>query len=298
MSERKERAPKLGRGLAALYGDLPQENLAATSSKVVAVTLLKPGSFQPRQDVSEDALEELSASIRMHGVLQPILVRPDPARDGSFEIIAGERRWRAAQRAGLHEVPVHVREISDADALAAALIENLQRQDLNPIEEAEGLRRLGEEFGLAQEALATAVGKSRSHVANMLRLLTLPPSVQGDVRRGSLSAGHARALLMHADPAKAAMTVLSRGLNVRQTEALAKSADRTIVVAEPSGAHFETVSLERDLVARLGLKTKISFDGKGGQVVFTYRSLRSARRIASTSRRRRSPIATSRSCVG
>ena len=274
MSERKDRVSRLGRGLAALYGDMPQESSAAAATpRVMAVASLKPGPFQPRQDMPKDALDELSASIRAHGVLQPILVRPDPGVGGEFQIIAGERRWRAAQLAGLHEVPVHVREFDDADALAAALIENLQRQDLNPIEEAEGLRRLGQEFSLSQDALATSVGKSRSHVANMLRLLTLPSSVLSDVRRGALSAGHARALLMHADPAKAALTVLSRGLNVRQTEALSKTPDRMPRATEPSGAHFETASLERELTARLGLKTKISFDGRGGQVVLGYRSL-------------------------
>ena len=145
--------------------------------------------------------------------------------------------------------------------------------DLNPIEEAEGLRRLAEEFDLSQEVLATSIGKSRSHIANMLRLLTLPPSVQGDVRRGALSAGHARALLMHADPAKAAITVLARGLNVRQTEALAKSPEPRHVATEPSGAHFEVAALERSLTAHLGLKTKVTFDGRGGQVIFNYRSL-------------------------
>ena len=273
MSDRKERVSKLGRGLAALYGDLPPEATAATAPRLVAVTSLTPGPFQPRQHMSEEALGELSASIRMHGILQPILVRSDPGAQGSFQIIAGERRWRAAQLAGLHEVPVHLREFNDADALAAALIENLQRQDLNPIEEAEGLRRLGDEFGLSQDVLASSVGKSRSHVANMLRLLTLPETVQTDVRRGALTAGHARALLMHADPAKAAMTVLSRGLSVRQTEALAKTPDPSPRAAESSGAHFETASLERQLTARLGLKAKISFDGRGGQVVLGYRSL-------------------------
>ncbi len=274
MSERKERVSKLGRGLAALYGDLPQESTAAIQApRVVAVTSLKPGRFQPRQNMPQEALDELAASIRVHGVLQPLLIRPEPGVSGSFQIIAGERRWRAAQLAGLHEVPVHIREFSDADALAAALIENLQRQDLNPIEEAEGLRRLGDEFGLSQDVLANSVGKSRSHVANMLRLLTLPSSVQNDVRRGALTAGHARALLMHADPAKAALTVLSRGLNVRQTEALSKTPDRSPPATEPSGAHFETASLERELAAHLGLKTKISFDGRGGQVVLGYRSL-------------------------
>ncbi len=272
MSERKEKVSKLGRGLAALYGDLPQE-ITASAPRVVAVTSLKPGPFQPRQNIAEEALDELAASIRVHGVLQPLLVRPEPDTKGQFQIIAGERRWRAAQLAGLHEVPVHVREFNDADALAAALIENLQRQDLNPIEEAEGLRRLGEEFGLSQDVLANSVGKSRSHVANMLRLLTLPLSVQSDVRSGVLTAGHARALLMHADPAKAALTVLSRGLNVRQTEALSKTPDRSPPATEPSGAHFETTSLERKVSAHLGLKTKISFDGRGGQVVLAYRSL-------------------------
>lgn len=274
MNERKERVSKLGRGLAALYGDLPSETAnAGVSPRVVAVTSLKPGPFQPRQNMSDEALDELAASIRIHGILQPLLVRPEPADKGSFQIIAGERRWRAAQLAGLHEVPVHVRDFNDADALAAALIENLQRQDLNPIEEAEGLRRLGEEFELSQDILAISVGKSRSHVANMLRLLTLPVSVQSDVRRGFLTAGHARALLMHADPEKAALTVLSRGLNVRQTEALSKTPDRASAINEPSGAHFDTTSLERDLAARLGLKAKVSFDGRGGQLVLGYRSL-------------------------
>lgn len=274
MSERKERVPKLGRGLAALYGDLPQENAAAAvAPRSMSVSSLIPGPFQPRQAMSGEALDELAASIRTHGVLQPILVRTDPDDRGQFQIIAGERRWRAAQLAGLHEVPVHIREFSDSDALAAALIENLQRQDLNPIEEAEGLRRLGDEFGLSQETLASSVGKSRSHIANMLRLLTLPPTVQSDVRRGALTAGHARALLMHADPAKAALVVLSRGLNVRQTEALSKAPDRSPPAVDASGAHFETAALERDLSARLGLKTKISFDGRGGQVVLGYRSL-------------------------
>lgn len=273
MNDRKEKIPRLGRGLAALYGDAQAES---PPPRNVGVTHLAPGAFQPRRDMSEEALEELAASIKAHGILQPILVRPDPGQPGHFQIIAGERRWRAAQRAGLHEVPVHIRDLSDADAFAAALIENLQRQDLNPIEEAEGLRRLGEEFGLSQEVLATSVGKSRSHVANMLRLLTLPAPVQSDVRRGALSAGHARALLMHPDPAKAALQVLQRGLNVRQTEALAKPTrgrESQPVSMEPSGAHFEIAALERDLAGRLGLKAKITFDGRGGQVVLTYRSL-------------------------
>lgn len=274
MSDRKVRMPKLGRGLAALYGELAQEQTATPSTpRVVPVTSLVRGPFQPRQQVGEEALDELAASIRAHGVLQPLLVRPHPDLGDCFQIIAGERRWRAAQLAGLHDVPIHVLELSDADTLAAALIENLQRQDLNPIEEADGLRRLGTEFGLSQDALATTVGKSRSHVANMFRLLTLPVSVQSDVRRGALSAGHARALLMHADPERAAMTVLARGLNVRQTEALARTPTRSSGAHDGGGSDLNTISMERELSAHLGLRTKIVFDGKRGQVTLSYQSL-------------------------
>ena len=274
MSDRKERVPRLGRGLAALYGDAPDSPTnEGGQGQMVAVTFLTAGRFQPRQDLPEDTLEELATSIKAHGVLQPILVRPDPEHRGRFQIIAGERRWRAAQRAGLHEVPVHIRELGDADALAAALIENLQRQDLNAIEEAEGLRRLSDEFDTSQEVLAASIGKSRSHIANTLRLLALPVSVQADVRRGALSAGHARALLMHPDPAKAAMVVLARGLNVRQTEALAQPSTRSTPIDASTVAEFETVALERELTAKLGLKAKISFNGRGGQVVLGYRSL-------------------------
>jgi ParB family transcriptional regulator, chromosome partitioning protein len=274
MNERKDRAPRLGRGLAALYGDLPDHAAdGAATPQLISVTALAPGGFQPRQDMSPEGLDELASSIRVHGVLQPILVRPHPGRAGQFQIVAGERRWRAAQLAGLHEVPVHVRDLDEAAAVAAALIENLQRQDLNAMEEAEGLRRLADEFELSQDVLATNVGKSRSHIANMLRLLTLPASVQGDVRRGALSAGHARALLMHPDPAKAAMVVLARGLNVRQTEALARPSTPSAPIGEPTSAQFETAALERQLAARLGLRAKISFDGRGGQIVLGYRSL-------------------------
>ena len=274
MSERKERTPRLGRGLAALYGDLAQEgNDRLQAMRTALVTSLVRGPFQPRQDMGEEALDELATSIRAHGILQPILVRPHPEMVEHFQIIAGERRWRAAQLVGLHEVPIHILDLDDADAFAAALIENLQRQDLNPIEEAEGLRRLGTEFGLSQDVLATSVGKSRSHIANMFRLLTLPATVQSDVRRGALSAGHARALLMHADPERAAMTVLARGLSVRQTEALARVPHRPIRPQAPTAADLDTASLERKLSVHLGLTAKISFDGRRGQVVLSYQSL-------------------------
>ena len=274
MSERKERVPRLGRGLAALYGDLDQEGGEKPSpARAAPVTSLMRGPFQPRQDMGEEALDELATSIRAHGILQPILVRPHPEMVGHYQIIAGERRWRAAQLVGLHEVPIHILELDDADAFAVALIENLQRQDLNPIEEAEGLRRLGSEFGLSQDILATSVGKSRSHIANMFRLLTLPATVQSDVRRGALSAGHARALLMHADPERAAMTVLARGLSVRQTEALARAPSRPVRTQVSSGADLDTASLERKLSAHLGLTAKINFDGQRGQIVLSYQSL-------------------------
>ncbi len=183
------------------------------------------------------AMNELVESIKSRGILQPILARRHPKTAGRYQIIAGERRWRAAQTAGLHEVPVLVRELSDQDAMAASLVENLQRQDLNPIEEAEGFTRLIEEFGLTQEQLGAAVGKSRSHIANTIRLLQLPDSVRTEVQAGTLSAGHARALLAHANPEEAARQVIANGLNVRQTEALATNRVR------PSGTAADKMLL-------------------------------------------------------
>ena len=261
-------APRLGRGLAALLGEtgLPRPGAPRT---VLPVTALEPGPFQPRVTMDPAALADLTDSIRRQGVLQPILVRPTPETDGQYQIIAGERRWRAAQAAGLHEVPVLVRPFSDRDAMAAALVENLQRQDLDAIEEAEGYRRLTAEFGLTQDQLGGAVGKSRSHVANTLRLLGLPAPVRAHVQAGALTAGHARALLAHADPEGAARTVIARGLNVRQTEALL---DRTPHVPRPP-PDAEHAALERDLSQRLGLPVRIHTDGHGGTVRITFRSL-------------------------
>ncbi len=273
MTDRRDRPSRLGRGLASLIGDTSEHEHHHDAHASVAVLQLEPGPFQPRRDMAEDALDELTASVRTHGVLQPILVRPMPGKDRHFQIIAGERRWRAAQRAGLHEVPVHIRDFDDGTALAAALIENLQRQDLNAIEEAEGLRRLIDEFGLTQERVAVSVGKSRSHIANMTRLLGLPASVQHDVRRGALSAGHARALLGHVDPAKIAATVLARGLNVRQTEAIARSPDRHPVRSARSPQPVDIEALEQELTSSLGLRTNVSFDGSKGQITIRYNSL-------------------------
>jgi ParB family chromosome partitioning protein len=267
---RKDSGPRLGRGLAALLGEPPPTALGGPAGPLpIPVEFLSPGPFQPRGPIEARSLAELIESVRTHGILQPLLARPDPLAPGRFQIIAGERRWRAAQAAGLHEVPALLRDLTDADAMAAALVENLQRQDLNAIEEAEGYRRLLEEFGLTQERLGEAVGKSRSHVANTLRLLNLPAPVQAEVRKGALSAGHARALLSHPDPMTAALSVIARGLNVRQTEALAARRP----ASRPRNTDPETAALEADLSGRLGLKVEIAFDGKGGHVRIHYRSL-------------------------
>jgi ParB family chromosome partitioning protein len=273
----KAGGPRLGRGLASLIGD---DMLHATSGggqagvRVCPLDALEPSDFQPRGRIDAESLAELIDSIRARGILQPLLARPHPTQPGRYQIIAGERRWRAAQAAGLHEVPVLVRELDNSDAMAAALVENLQREDLDAIEEADGYRRLADEFGMTQEKLAEAVGKSRSHIANTMRLLNLPPSVQSDVRRGVLSAGHARALLAHPDPAKAALAVIAGGLNVRQTEALG-ARKRPDDPSRPTKAERdpETAALERDISERLGLRVEIAFDGTGGTVRIRYRTL-------------------------
>jgi ParB family chromosome partitioning protein len=278
----KEAGPRLGRGLAALLGEAaaPAPNSsaaappAAAGVSTVPIEHLEPGPFQPRGRIDPASLTDLVDSIRARGILQPLLARPHPTKPGRYQIIAGERRWHAAQAAGLHVVPALLRRLTDAEAMAAALVENLQRQDLNAIEEAEGYQRLIDEFGLSQDSIGEAVGKSRSHIANTLRLRNLPPSVQAEVRKGALTAGHARALLAHPEPAKAALAVIARGLNVRQTEALAAATAKPgSRAAAGRGKDPETASLERDLTERLGLKVEIAFDGKGGMVRIHYRSL-------------------------
>ena len=267
-------SPRLGRGLAALIGDDPVPLLGIRAGvQALPLEALEPSDFQPRGSIKPDSLAELTDSIRARGILQPLLARPHPTQPNRYQIIAGERRWRAAQQAGLHDVPVLIRDLNHSDALAAALVENLQRQDLDPIEEADGYKRLAEEFGMTQEKLAEAVGKSRSHVANTLRLLNLPPSVQADVRRGVLTAGHARALLAHPEPAKAAMTVISGGLNVRQTEALTARNPGAATRPPKPERDPETAALERTLSERLGLRVDVTFDGTAGSVRIHYRSL-------------------------
>lgn len=267
---------RLGMGLSALLGDAPVA-VAATASpsdhqRMLPIEALEPGPFQPRGPMEPEALQELAESIREHGILQPILVRPKPGSSGVWQIIGGERRWRAAQLAKQHEVPVVVRDFDDRTAMAAGLVENLQREDLNPLEEAIGYQRLLDDFGLKQETLGQAVGKSRSHVANTLRLLNLPDKVRALLSSGSLTAGHARALLTADDPVALAEQVVTRGLNVRQTEALAAASP-----ARPNAARTvsdpETRALEKDLGERLGLGVAIKRSGKGGKLVLSWRDL-------------------------
>jgi ParB family transcriptional regulator, chromosome partitioning protein len=255
--------PRLGRGLAALLGDtvVPQPGESQSGLRHLALDLLEPNPFQPRMTMEPQALEELAISIRSHGVLQPLLVRPDPKRNGHFHLIAGERRWRAAAIAGVHEVPVIVREMSDADAAAVALIENLQREDLNPMEEAEGYSRLVDEMAMTQDQIGQAIGKSRAHITNMIRLLNLPHPVQQEVRKGTLTFGHARALLGHSDPEAAMATVLAKGLTVRQTEALATQKPRS--ERAPRKVSADLAALERRITEQLGCRAKIAVNARG-----------------------------------
>lgn len=270
----RDASPRLGRGLAALLGEDTSTTPRQNSIQLIALDLLSPGPFQPRTQLDPSELAALAASIREQGVLQPILARPDPKNRGHFQIIAGERRWRASQQAGLHEIPALVRDLEDTAAMAAALVENLQREDLNPIDEGEGYRRLMEEFSLTQERVADSVGKSRSHIANTVRLLKLPAAVQTELRRGTISAGHARALLTHPDPAKAAMAVIAQGLNVRQTEALAsrQGEDATAKRREQREKDPDTRLIERELEERLGLAVAITSRGRGGTLQLQYKS--------------------------
>ena len=270
----------LGRGLGALFEDEegvypqvdPEGQTPGTVRRMAGVDQLEPGPWQPRVDFEPRSLQELADSIETHGVLQPLLVRAMPGHEGRFQIIAGERRWRAAQKARLHEVPVIVKDMSDEAAVEVALIENLQRADLNAIEEAQGYQRLMADFGHTQEKMAAQLGKSRSHVANMVRLLTLPTEVQHMVRDGRLSAGHARALVTAKDPRQLAQQIAVQGLSVRETEKLAaaESGRPAKGKAKSGGAQpkdVDTVALEKEMSDLLGLRVTIDVksDGKGGR---------------------------------
>ncbi len=275
----------LGRGLSALMADVSLgaraggADLSRRSAALVPIEKLHANPLQPRRDFDPAALADLSASIRAKGVLQPLIVRPS-SRDGEYEIVAGERRWRAAQMAQLHEVPVISRDLNDTEVLEIAIIENIQRADLNAIEEAMGFRQLMDRFGHTQERIAEALSKSRSHIANLLRLLNLPDAVQDMVRQGILSAGHARALITSADPLALAQTVVARGLSVRETERLAKSAQTpsgpaSLQKADGREKDADTRALEADLSANIGMSVRIDHEpgGNAGVLSIRYSSL-------------------------
>jgi ParB family chromosome partitioning protein len=244
------------------------------SNREIPIELLYRNPHQPRRHFVDTDLEELAESIRQKGVLQPILARPRPGEGGEYEIIAGERRWRAAQRAGLRTVPALIREMDDREAMEMALIENIQREDLGPLEEARGFAALSERFARTQEAIAAAVGKSRSHVANSMRLLRLPQAVQDHLESGHLSAGHARTLIDHKDAEALAERIIAHGLNVRQAEALARGPDhQPRKVAARKGADSDTQALESDLSEALGLEVQIRDRDGVGELRVRYRSL-------------------------
>jgi ParB family transcriptional regulator, chromosome partitioning protein len=274
-STRKPR-PGLGRGLSALMGDLAREEPVASGStptpglRMLPVGSMTPHPDQPRRRFDEAALDELAASIAIRGVIQPIVVRPMGA---GYQIVAGERRWRAAQRARLHEVPVIIRDFDESETLEIALVENIQRQDLNAIEEAQAYARLIGDFGHTQDALAKLVHKSRSHVANLLRLLDLPASVQAHVVEGRLTMGHARALIGADDVDALASEVIAKGLSVRDTERRAQSAKPSVAGRGGHGPNPDIVALENQLADLLGLPVKVSFGAKGGTLTLSYSTL-------------------------
>lgn len=281
MAEKKR---GLGRGLSALMADVnPGTTEGAApdtprrAEEVLPIERVAPNPDQPRRSFEKDKLEDLASSIREKGIIQPLIVRPDPKNSEQYQIVAGERRWRAAQLAQLHDVPVIIRDFNDIEVLEVAIIENIQRADLNPIEEAAGYRQLMDEFGHTQEKLAQALGKSRSHIANQMRLLSLPDDVLALLRSESLSSGHARALITADDPSALARIVVKKGLSVRETEALVRKgapAKQKSPEATKPGKDADTAALEGDLSANIGMKVAINHaPGKeAGQVVIRYNS--------------------------
>lgn len=284
----------LGRGLAALLGeDLMEESTANGGEegddlesrfqrRNLPIEWLKPSTLQPRRHFDVGALKELAASIERHGVMQPIVVRPIADEDNAYEIVAGERRWRASQKAQLHNVPVVIQYLTDVEVLEIALIENLQREDLNTVEEAEGYQRLMNDFGHTQERLSEAVGKSRSHIANLLRMLTLPDEVKNYVREGRLSTGHARTLVGADNAEELAREIMSEKLSVREAEALsrggkpskAKKGKASAITTAGSGQKGpDTLALEAEISERLGLSVTINPKGQGGVIQVDYSTL-------------------------
>lgn len=288
----KSKPSRLGRGLSSLIGEVeavePASPAAKSSDEPVtvspkselAIADIRANPAQPRQIFDEGSLEELTESIKAKGVLQAILVRPDPKKSGAYQIVAGERRWRAAKRAGLETIPAVVKDMDELELLEIGIIENVQRTDLNPMEEAEAYGALMKRFGRTQEGLAESVGKSRAHIANTLRLLKLPESVRDMVRDQKLTAGHARALLMAPEPESAAETVINKGLSVREAEALVKQArdqdvleTKSAVAALANEKDVDTAALEADLTRTLGLAVDIRHKANGGELRIKYRDL-------------------------
>lgn len=282
MAAKKTKNRGLGRGLSALMADVTEDQSPASqeipvrADMMVPIEKILPNPDQPRRDFTQDQLEELAASIKEKGVIQPLIVREQSG--GAYEIVAGERRWRASQMAQLHELPVVVRDYNDTEVLEIAIIENIQRADLNPVEEAAGYRALMDKFGHTQEKLSEALGKSRSHIANLMRLLQLPDDVQEMLKRGDLTAGHARALITSEDPSTLAKKVVKSGLSVRQTEAMAKKPLVSEVQAKTKSKpkkDADTAALEGDLSANLGMKVQIDHKsgGESGHLTIKYDSL-------------------------
>ena len=264
----------LGRGLSSLMGEVSGEQAEnfRTAENKIPISKLRPSPIQPRRIFEKASINELADSIKSKGLVQPILVRPSKSNPGDYEIIAGERRWRAAQVAQLHEIPAVIRSLDDVESLEIAIIENVQRADLSPIEEAAGYKKLMENYGHTQEVLSEIVGKSRSHVANIIRLLSLPHSIQDMISQGSISSGHARAIMNSAFPEQLAEKIVNENLSVRQTEALVKS--KKPVVKKLKLKDPDTLDLEKKLSEILGLDVSINHTHKsGGSIKIKYRSL-------------------------
>ena len=264
----------LGRGLSALMGDdAPREGASGRRAQSAPVEHLSPSPYQPRVHFEADRISELVESVKEKGIIQPILVRPIDG--GKYEIVAGERRWRAAQQAGLHDVPIVVRDLKDGEALEIAIIENVQREDLSPVEEARGYQRLMDDFGHTQDQVGRLVAKSRSHVANLLRLLSLPAEVLAMIESGQLSMGHARSLIGTDDPLALAKEILVKGLNVRQAETLGGAAKGNKSRKATSSKDADTLALEKRLAAALGLSVNIDFsaDTEKGSIKLAYNTL-------------------------
>ncbi len=299
MAQAKQERRGLGRGLSALMADVDpkaENNSDAPTSPrkaeaLIDIALISPNPDQPRRTFAEESLKELENSVREKGIIQPLILRKNPRDPAGYEIVAGERRWRAAQRAKLHTVPAVIREFDDTEVLEIAIIENIQRADLNPVDEASGYKQLMDRFGHTQEKMAEALGKSRSHIANMLRLLNLPEAVLELLRAGSLTMGHARALLTADDPVALAQQVVKRDMSVRDVEKLVKAskAPTTSAGTSPNAPKdADTIQIEKDLSAALGMKVSIDHvsGSEKGLLTVRYRDLEQldevCRRLSST----------------